>query len=203
MDFKLDAYPVDDYTSGVQSRDKIKILICYAFKVVGIPISKDTVLSVFYDNGLVNYFEIAQALFELQRAGSIREVTVNGKTLLELTDKGLIIAEDAQNTLSSYMRNRAAQTALKTIMYERRLRQNDVQITQLENDKYAVDITMYKTDPGVGLAPSEDDVLLKLTFYASDIMQANRLRDTFYNNPNKLYENIVDALTGDYKFVDD
>lgn len=197
MDFKLDAFPVDENTSGLRNRDKIKILICYVFKSLAQPIAKDVILSALYDNGIANYFEISQAVYELEKNGAIALKDGDDAEYV-LTENGRKIADDLERELSMYIRHKATQAAMKTLVYKKRLRENKVSIVNLGGEKYRVDITIYSGLEGEG----ENDSLLDVSMYVPDIIQAEVIKRSFLNNPSKLYENVAQALTEDVDFVD-
>lgn len=196
MDFKLDAFPADEKKNGVRSRDKIKILICYVFKSVNQPLAKDTILSTLYDNSIANYFEISQALYELENNGALSFDDDLGKYVM--TQKGYKIADELSQELSVYIKHKAAQAAMKTLLYEKRLRETRVNINRTEDGKYRVDIKVLSMLPGEG----EEDSLLDLSMYVPDMTQAEVVKRSFLNNPSHLYQNVVDALTEETEFVD-
>ena len=72
MDFKLDAFPVDDKTGGIRSTEKIRIIICYVLKDHSGILSRDNLLSALYDNGIANYFELCQAIDDLIAVNAIK-----------------------------------------------------------------------------------------------------------------------------------
>jgi len=196
MDFKLDAFPVDENTNGLRNRDKIKILICYIFKSVKQQLAKDTILSALYDNGIANYFEISQAIYELENTGAISFDDDTAE--YSITGKGLKIADELERELSIYIKHKATQAAMKTLVYEKRLKENKVVINNTEDGKYRVDITIYSMIEG----EDSDDSLLDISISVPDMIQAQTVKRSFLNNPAKLYQNVIDALTGEVEFKD-
>lgn len=196
MDFKLDAFPVDENTNGLRNRDKIKILICYIFKSVKQQLAKDTILSALYDNGIANYFEISQAIYELENTGAISFDDDTAE--YSITGKGLKIADELERELSIYIKHKATQAAMKTLVYEKRLKENKVVINNTEDGKYRVDITIYSMIEG----EDSDDSLLDISISVPDMLQAQTVKRSFLNNPAKLYQNVIDALTGEVEFKD-
>ena len=87
---------------------------------------------------------------------------------------------------------------MKTLVYEKRLKENKVNIVNLGEGKYRVDITIYSGLEGEG----DDDSLLDVSMYVPDIIQAEVIKRSFINNPAKLYEKVAQALTEDVDFVD-
>ena len=192
MDFKLDAFPVDDNTGGIRSTEKIRIIICYVLRSCSGVLSKDDLLSALYDNGIANYFELCQAVDDLLEVNAIS--TVDNRLIIN--DNGIQIARDLENELSLFIRNKAVKAAKLTALYEKRKRENIVSVTKTDDGKLRLDITLLSAE-----ADSEDsEALLKVSVYATDSQQAETMKSTFLNNPVRLYESVIQALTEESQF---
>ena len=191
MDFKLDAFPVDETTGGLRSTEKIRIIICYILMNTSARLTREDMLATLYDNGIANYFEISQAIDNLLDVGA---VTIQDSALI-LDEKGEKIARELEDELSVYIKNKAIRAARLTAVYEKRKRENDVSITKLSNRNYRLDITMHS-----GLEAENDDRMLDISVYVTDKIQAEGMKNTFLNNPVKLYEKIIEALTEECEF---
>lgn len=194
MDFKLDAFPVDENVSGLRSTEKIRIIICYILKNVESPLSRDNLQSALYDNGIANYFEISQAIDNLLDVGAV-EIIDN---TLTINSKGEQIARDLNDELSIFIKNKAIRAAKLTAVYERRKKENDISIVKLDDKKYRLDITLLS-----GMGDSEKtDELMKVSVFVTDSLQAETMKTTFLNNPVRLYEKVIEALTEDSEFIE-
>ncbi len=194
MDFKLDAFPVDDTKNGIRSTEKIKILVCYIMNTVKAPLSRSLIQSVLYDNGIANYFEISQAVDDLLGVNAIEASgSENGEALFEINEKGIKIAEELEKELSVYIKNKAVKAAMLTLLYEKRKKENHVEITKLSDKRYRLDITMYS-------GMEKDDELLKVSVYVTDAVQAEAMKNSFINNPVTLYEKVIEGLTSNPDF---
>ncbi len=192
MDFKLDAFPVDDNTGGIRSTEKIRIIICYVLRSCSGVLSKDDLLSALYDNGIANYFELCQAVDDLLEVNAIS--TVDNRLIIN--DNGIQIARDLENELSLFIRNKAVRAVKLTALYEKRKRENIVSVTKTDDGKLRLDITLLSAE-----ADSEDsEALLKVSVYATDSQQAETMKSTFLNNPVRLYESVIQALTEESQF---
>lgn len=190
MDFKLDAYPVDDTIGGIRSTEKIKIIICYILINSDAEITRDTIQSALYDNSIANYFEISQAIDDLLKVGAIKE----NNEILAATEKGIQIANDLKNELSVFIKNKAIRATALTSVLEKRMKENDVFISKVDAKKYKLDIKMHS-----GLDNGNDD-LLNISVFVTDEVQAQIMKQTFLNNPVKLYEKVIEALTDEPVF---
>lgn len=194
MDFKLDAFPVDENVSGIRSTEKIRIIICYILKNVDASLTRDNMQSALYDNGIANYFEISQAIDNLLDVGAV-EIADN---VLVLNSKGEQIARDLNDELSLFIKNKAVRAAKLTAVYEKRKKENDISIVKLDDKKYRLDITLLS-----GLTDSDStDELMKVSVFVTDSLQAETMKTTFLNNPVRLYEKVIEALTEDSEFTE-
>lgn len=195
MDFKLDAYPVDDTLNGLRSTEQIRIIICYILADLNAPLSRSTVQSALYDNGIANYFEISQAIDNLIEVGAI-DVQNEPDKILTVNDKGRKIAKELENELSVYIKNKAVKAAKLTHILEKRKQHNDFTVTKVSEKRYKISITMRS-----GLASEgESDELIHLDIFVTDSLQAESMRQSFFNNPVALYEKIIEGLTSDCVF---
>lgn len=185
---QLDAFPVSDSVKGVRNSDNIKILICYAICGAGVPVSRRVCLNALYDGGVANYFEISSALDELALAGALTIRAVDGEDHFIPADGAASIAAGLTDGLSDYMKEKALSALRRNIETDRRLKENTVSVKSDGSGGARLDITMY-TDA------SKTSELLSLRLSVAGTKQAEELEKAFLNDPTKLYEGIINALT--------
>lgn len=196
MDFKLDAFPVDDTVGGIRSTEKIKIIICYILVNTKDNLTRSSVQSALYDNGIANYFEISQAIDDLIKVGAVDQIGKPQDPVLNVSSKGVQIAKDLEDELSVYIKNKAVRAANLTAIHEKRKRENDISIIKINDKRYRLDITVHS-----GLnADGDEDELMKLSVFVTDQLQAQTMKQSFINNPVKLYEKVIEGLTDDPVF---
>lgn len=196
MDFKLDAFPVDDTVGGIRSTEKIKIIICYILSNGKDILKRSDIQSALYDNGIANYFEISQAIDDLIKVGAVNHQGETQDPVLFVSPKGEQIAKDLEDELSVYIKNKAVRAANLTAIHEKRKRENDIIITKINDKRYRLDITVHS-----GLdSDGKDDELMKLSVFVTDQLQAQTMKQSFINNPVKLYEKVIEGLTDDPVF---
>ena len=195
MDFKIDAYPVDDTINGLRSTEQIRIIICYILADMNAPMSRSSIQSALYDNGIANYFEISQAIDNLIEVGALNVAEAEEK-ILSVNEKGRKIAKELEDELSVYIKNKAVKVARLTHLLEKRRQDNDFTVTKISEKRYRVDITMR-----AGMEKNSDaDELMRLSLFVTDSLQAESMRQSFFNNPVTLYEKIIEGLTEDCTF---
>lgn len=192
MDFKLDAFPVDDKTGGIRSTEKIRIIICYVLKDHSGILSRDNLLSALYDNGIANYFELCQAIDDLLEVNAL----YIENELLYINEKGIQISRDLKDELSHFIKNKAVRAVKLTALYEKRKKENRISVSKINDNKYRLDISLLSGDAD----NEETEELLNVSIFTTDSQQAEVMKTAFLNNPVRLYENIITALTEDAQF---
>lgn len=196
MDFKIDAFPVDDTIGGIRSTEKIKIIICYILVNTKDSLTRSDMQSALYDNGIANYFEISQAIDDLLKVGAIESDNNTQDAVLRVNEKGIQIAKDLKDELSVYIKNKAIRAANLTAIHKKRKRENDISITKINDKRYRLDIVVHSGLDADGI----DDELMKLSVFVTDQLQAQTMKQSFINNPVKLYEKVIEGLTDDPVF---
>ena len=174
---------------GMRSKTEIRTLICYLFKSVGVPMSKDAVGNALMEKGLANYFETSSCFDDLVRNGNV-EMTDESKKLYYITDNGNMIATQLEDTLATTVKERAVECALSLLKQE-----------QVENDNK---VTITKTDNGYTVTCSisgGDMELLSFSLYVPDKQQARIIRKNFYKNPDIFYSVMIAMLTRNKRSV--
>lgn len=176
---------------GMRSKTEIRTLICYMYKSVGSPMSKDAVINALMEKGLANYFETSACFEDLVSKGNI-EMTDAEKGLYYNTENGDMIATQLEDTLAPTVRERATECALSLLKRE-----------QIESSNK---VTIEKTENGCNLTcriSGGDMDLLSFTVYVPDIAQARRIRKNFYKNPDMFYDVMIAMLTRNKREVRD
>ena len=80
--------------------------ICYLINSANRPLKKEDIVSVIVNNGLANYFETNDAMYDLLQSGNIAEFE-NTKDYYILTGRGKMIANQLDTTLPFTTRDKA------------------------------------------------------------------------------------------------
>lgn len=179
----FDAFQGGVEYGGLRNRSEIKILVCYLLLRIGEPISKRQLADSLTGIGLVNYFEINEAVDALVSSGAVKTETYNAQECLSVSDAGREIASTLEDSLTRSVREKAVNAAMNLLSSARRERENRVEIEKREGG-YFVTFTMY----------GFSEEILKLTLFAADSMQAQMLKEGFYKDPVGFYSSTVDFL---------
>lgn len=165
---------------GLRNTAQIKILIGFIVKSLEDSLTKAQIVEVLQMHGLVNYFDAGQSADELISGGSLEE-NADGK--LSITELGRASVEQLESELPRSVREKALNDALRFIAREKNLSENKIEIQPLEKGANVTFTVM-----------GGDEALMKLTVYAADDYQVERIRENFLRDPARLYAGIVSTL---------
>ncbi|MBQ9247768.1 MAG: DUF4364 family protein [Ruminococcus sp.] len=174
---------------GMRSKTEIRTLICYLYKSVGQPMTKDAVVNALMEKGLANYFETSSSFDDLVRNGNIRQ-TDEEKQLYFISENGDMIATQLEDTLAPTVKERAIECALSLLKREQIESTNKVSIEKAENG-YTVTCRI----------SGGDMELLSFSLYVPDINQARLIRKNFYKDPDMFYSVMIAMLTRNKRSV--
>lgn len=151
----------------------IKILICFILFSTKKTFSADTISHIIRYNSIATYFDIAQAIEELERDGNIIK---NENKEYSLTDNGVTIAKELNYDIPFTIRESALSAAEYEILLQKRLKDNKIEILQ-DNDKYIVKISMLENNiesMGLNIRVSSED-------------EAKKVKHNFLQDPSGFY----------------
>ena len=183
---EYDAFTQGIEPGGLRNRSDIGILLCYLLDYIGKPFRTDDLTEIFQENGFANYFETMSSLSELIKNKNIK-YTDDRKQYIVITDNGRLIASQLNSMLSLSIRQKAAAAAAGLIRIRKNEKENPVRIKRAEGGGYSVEL---KISDGI-----RD--LMALTLFVPDISEANRIKRSFYKNPQRLYSVVLAGATGD------
>ena len=184
-----DAFTAGVAPGGLISSQHVKLMVCYILARIGKPISRDDMLSLLQYEEIANYFEVVQAIDDLNKGGTIRRTDAPFEEY-EITNDGQEGVAERYRDLPYTMREKALKAAIKMMARNRSEAENRVE--------------MVETDVGVNVTCSVMDIdrpILTITLLVPDMEQANLVKETFLDNPLKVYSGSIALLTGDYKAV--
>lgn len=187
MDF--DAFTGGIAPGGLRSKSDIRILICYILKSVQAPLSGEEIIHILQEKALANYFEANDALSALESLGNIRREE-DGTYVLE--PQGESIADNLDVLLPLSVRDKAVSAALTMLASAKVERENTVTTQRLEN---GYNVTCHIS--------GGDMELMKLSVYVPDLYQARVVKKNFHRDPQRVYNLLLAALTGDDELTKD
>ena len=171
---------------GLTSDLEVKLLICYLLDSIGHPLSFDTLNEVFQNTGLVNYFEFAESLSELQRTGHVTtELSPEGEELFAVTESGVVMAQTFEKMVPLSAREKALGELRRLTEAQRCM--DKVEITQSPApDGYILQVVM--KDIGSDL--------LDLKVFLPSSEECLQAKERIEKDPSGFYEALLKGLMG-------
>jgi hypothetical protein len=188
---EFDAFTGGMEPGGLRSKDEIRILICYLLASVNAELSKEDIITIVRDNGLANYFEIADAIAEMAEKGL---VILSGPDQLFCTvsDDGRLIAKQLDSALPPAVRGKAVCAAINLLAKAKREQENKVEIQKIPNG-YTVTCHI----------SGGDSDLMSFSLLVPDLRQARMVRENFHRSPEKVYRMLLALVTGSNELAAD
>ncbi len=149
---------------GLTNDFEVKILVCFLLENIARPLTFDELSEIFQNTGLVNYFEFAEAVSDLEKTGHIRrEKSEDGTEQLALTGVGSVTAQTFQKTLPLSVREKTIETAQQFLQTEKCMEEVEITYAPVP-DGYILKLVM--RDIGSDLLemkvflPTEEECLL-------------------------------------------
>ena len=143
----------------------------------------DDIIKVLQEKSLANYFEASDALSALVSLGN---VTREEDNTYVLTKRGKSVADDLEQLIPSSVRDKAVAAATALLASAKMERENVATIVRTEN---GYNVTCH-------ISGGEME-LMSLTVYVPDLYQAREVKKNFHRDPQRVYNLMLAALTGD------
>lgn len=183
---------------GLTNDFEVKILICFLLDSLkknspGAALSDgeqpglsfDELNEIFQETGLVNYFEFAESMSELEKTEHIRrQMTPDGeKEIFVITEVGSITAQTFQKTLPLTVREKTLETARH--------------LTEVQKCMDEVDVNYHPVSDGYILKLTIRDIgsdLLNLNVFLPTEEECILVKEHIQNDPAEVYSRILTAL---------
>lgn len=151
----------------------IKILVCIILYNTKKAFSAETITHIIRYNSIATYFDIAEAISELERDKNIIK-DENGE--YTLTENGITIAKELNYDIPYTVRESALDAANYEILLQQRLKDNSIEIVE-DDDKFIVKISMLENGKE----------LMGFSMRVGSLDEANKVKHNFLDDPNGFY----------------
>lgn len=179
IDFDALTYGITE--GGLRSTLEINLLICYLVVNSKCRLTEKLVIDTMTEGEIANYFEATSALKKLIERQTVI-LDENGFLVPGKNCENLM--ELVENDLPYSIRKKSIELSAKLAVKELYKEENKVEINKKDDNSY--DVTMHIQENG------KDFMTLTLNLPTS--AQAQMVEDRFYDNPPKLYKNLIDYL---------
>ena len=165
---------------GLTDNTQIRILLCYLVKTAG-PLTRDTLQGALLQEQLVNYFEFADALADVERQ---QLVSLDEDERYSITDKGSTVADTLAFDLPRTVRESAIRAAMQIQSWKHKAAMNRARIEE-EDGEYVV---------WCAIGDMGSDVF-RLQLAMPDKLTAETIRNNFTAHGSEIYSKVMDMLT--------
>lgn len=180
MDYEFDAFTEGVDAGGLRSKKEIKLIIEYLVLYLNDSVTSDVVIEALTGSALANYFETTQAVDELVASGNL---TRGKNNELTITKKGSDSLKELMDGIPASVRE-AAMTSASVIQLRNRNEGAANAAIVKNGEAYEV----------VCKIMHKDTVLVELKLHADDYTQASKIKKSFVESPEKIYEAVVSLL---------
>lgn len=165
---------------GLTDNTQIRILLCYLVKTAG-PLTRDTLQGALLQEQLVNYFEFADALADVERQ---QLVSLDEDGRYSITDKGSTVADTLAFDLPRTVRESAIRAVMQIQSWKHKAAMNRARIEE-EDGEYVV---------WCAIGDMGSDVF-RLQLAMPDKLTAETIRNNFTAHGSEIYSKVMDMLT--------
>ena len=165
---------------GLTDDTQIRMLLCYLIKVTG-PVKRDTMQGALLQEQLVNYFEFADALVEVEKQ---KLVTIDAEGRYTITQKGSTVADTLAYDLPRTVRESAIHAVMQIRSWSHRAASNRATV-QEKDGKYSVACT---------IGDMSSDVF-RMELAMPDKLTAEMIKNNFIAHGSDIFPKLLNALT--------
>ncbi len=165
---------------GLTDDTQIRILLCYLVKTAG-PLTRDTLQGALLQEQLVNYFEFADALADVEKQ---QLVTLNEEQQYAITEKGSTVADTLALDLPRTVRESAIRAVMQIQSWRHKAAMNRAHVEE-ENGEYTV---------WCAIGDLGSDVF-RLQLAMPDKLTAETIKNNFTAHGSEIYSKVMDMLT--------
>lgn len=166
---------------GLTNTTQIRILLCYLIRTVAQPLSRQELESALLEQQLVNYFELAAGLADLEQQKLVRLE----KGRYHITPEGRKVADLLLTDLPRSVREQAVQAAVLAQQYARKAAENQALVRRTP-DGWQLDCRIQEMDREV----------FSLSLLMPDQATAEAARDAFVHKGGDFYKILLAMFSG-------
>lgn len=182
---EFDAFRAGVEPGGLINRTEVRLLVCYILKNIDQPVPGQLITELFHYEGLANYFEVGQAIYDLKRKGYIELINEENDSY-SVTETGKDAADTLEKELPKTVREKAVSSAIKMLTRIRREQENKVEIIKGKNG-YTISCTVLEFGAE----------LMTIRLALPDKLQAEAVKQIFLDDPSRIYTGIIELMTHD------
>jgi len=185
--------------SPLREKNEIKIFILFLLDKIGYPLDYNTIGSIVVQDGIVRFFDFADAFFQLLDAGHICEALEEGEQLtftpdeekkFEITPTGREVAHVLGENLMVTVREQGVRSALRHLSLQKKGAAVDQNYEPLGEE------FLYHCS----IRDKEGD-MLRVDIRLDDRRLLEKVQRNFADRPEIIYRGILALLSGDVNYI--
>lgn len=174
---------------GLREMADVKALILYLLKEAGCDLKEGQLTDVMMADGLVEYFDYAQAVEELLMSGMIDIASLDDTGSYHITKQGLAVVAEYEQRLPHNVKSKTG-AALDAVM--RRKQEDDQIYAEIEPSDSGFAVTCTIREGG--------EVMLSYRVLVPDRKDAYYVAERFRENPSGYYQKIMELVLDEELF---
>ena len=168
----------------------VKVLILFVLSRTEVPVSAQTIYELCYQDDLLSYFDVQQAIPEMVRTGHLEETAEDRYVI---TEKGKEAAELTQDAVAFTVRQRAQ---LAVDRYHSKIRRDRLLRTEIRKQDAGDFVVVMALDDPHGC-------IMNLELAAPTLRQARKLEAAYRKNAEIVYQSVMIGLLEDEAETDE
>ena len=178
--------------NDLNSENEIKIFILYLMNQINHGVYYDDIANMTYESGYVGYFDFAEIFSKLVGDGNINETEDNKDKIYHVTQRGKAIAENLEHLIPAASKIKGTAVAAR---YSDLKKSGAVTSYVLEEENNGYRFKCSITDK------KENREIFNVSLFIKDKITADKIAETFRQNPNAVYRGVYAMLTGNADFL--
>jgi len=175
--------------SDLNGENEIKIFILYLMNQINHGVHYDDIANMTYESGYVGYFDFAEIFAKLVDDGNIENLEDN---IYHITQRGKAIAENLEHLIPSASKIKGTAVAARH--------------SDLEKSGAVTSYVLEEESNGYRFKCSikdkkENREIFNVSLFIKDKITAEKISETFKENPNAVYRGVYAMLTGNADFL--
>ena len=175
----------------LKDKTDIKIFILYLLRNIHYPLDYININDIVVQDGVVNPLDFSECFAELLETGNVEEFSANGKTLYQITDQGISVADTLDSRLLSMLKEKSLKSAMRLLSFKKRGSEVKCDITELEGGGYEVRCVVIESRRE----------LLNARLVVDDKALAERMKYNFMDKPEVVFRGVYAVFSGDINYL--
>ncbi len=175
----------------LKNKIDVKIFILFLLNQVRYPLPYGDVYDMVLEEGVIAEFDFAECFSELCDQGHVLAQPMEGVTYYLITDLGMRVAADLQDSLLESIRKHSLKSAMRYLSLHRRGAEAETEVKRREDGQFSVTCTVREAA----------GVYASYSLTVPTEAQANAIREHFRAAPEDVVRGLLSVATGEIEYL--